>query len=135
MNKFINYTNHPSINWSEAQLQAAKIYGEIIDMAFPEIDPHWDESQIYSLACNQVKEILALKPKAVLVQGEFTFSYMLISLLLQADIKVLAACSQRCTESVINEKQETIRRSIFKFVRFRQYLSCELYSKEKYAKI
>ena len=71
MNKFINYTNHPSINWSEAQLQAAKIYGEIIDMAFPEIDPHWDESQIYSLACNQVKEILALKPKAVLVQGEF----------------------------------------------------------------
>ena len=50
MNKFINYTNHPSINWSEAQLQAAKIYGEIIDMAFPEIDPHWDESQIYSLA-------------------------------------------------------------------------------------
>lgn len=128
MNNFINYTNHPSVNWSKEQLQAARTYGEIIDMAFPEIEPQWDEEQVASLACQQAEEIIAQKPVAVLVQGEFTFSYMLISLLLQADIKVLAACSQRCTESVINEKQETIRRSVFKFVRFRQYLSCELYS-------
>ena len=135
MNKFINYTNHPSINWSEAQRQAAQLYGDIIDMDFPEIEPHWAEEQVVSLACQQAEKIIAQKPVAVLVQGEFTFSYMLISLLLQADIKVLAACSQRCTESVINEKQETIRRSVFKFVRFRQYLSCELYSKEKYVRI
>lgn len=128
MRNFINYTNHPSVNWSEAQRQAAQIYGEIMDMDFPEIEPQWDEEQVASLACQQAEEIIAQKPVAVLVQGEFTFSYMLISLLLQADIKVLAACSQRCTESVINEKQETIRRSVFKFVRFRQYLSCELYS-------
>lgn len=135
MRNFINYTNHPSANWSEAQRQAAQIYGEIMDMDFPEIEPQWDEEQVASLACQQAEKIIAQKPVAVLVQGEFTFSYMLISLLLQADIKVLAACSQRCTESVINEKQETIRRSIFKFVRFRQYLSCELYSKEKYVRI
>lgn len=135
MRNFINYTNHPSANWSEAQRQAAQLYGDIIDMDFPEIEPHWDEEQVASLACQQAEKIIAKKPVAVLVQGEFTFSYMLISLLLQADIKVLAACSQRCTESVINEKQETIRRSVFKFVRFRQYLSCELYSKEKYVKI
>lgn len=135
MRNFINYTNHPSANWSEAQRQAAQLYGDIIDMDFPEIEPHWDEEQVASLACQQAEKIIAKKPVAVLVQGEFTFSYMLISLLLQADIKVLAACSQRCTESVINEKQETIRRSIFKFVRFRQYLSCELYSKEKYVRI
>lgn len=135
MRNFINYTNHPSANWSEAQRQAARTYGEIIDMAFPEIEPHWDEEQVASFACQQAEKIIAQKPVAVLVQGEFTFSYALISLLLQADIKVLAACSQRCTESVINEKQETIRRSIFKFVRFRQYFSCELYSKEKYVRI
>lgn len=135
MRNFINYTNHPSANWSEAQRQAAQLYGDIIDMDFPEIEPHWDEEQVASLACQQAEKIIAKKPVAVLVQGEFTFSYMLISLLLQADIKVLSACSQRCTESVINEKQETIRRSVFKFVRFRQYLSCELYSKEKYVKI
>lgn len=128
MRNFINYTNHPSANWSEAQRQAAQIYGEIMDMDFPEIEPQWDEEQVASLACHQAEEIIALKPAAVLVQGEFTFSYALISLLQQAGIRVLAACSQRCTESVINEKQETIRRSVFKFVRFRQYLSCELYS-------
>ena len=128
MRNFINYTNHPSANWSEAQRQAAQLYGEIMDMDFPEIEPQWDEEQVASLACQQAEEIIAQKPVAVLVQGEFTFSYMLISLLLQAGIRVLAACSQRCTESVINEKQETIRRSVFKFVGFRQYLSCELYS-------
>lgn len=128
MRNFINYTNHPSVNWSEAQRQAAQIYGEIKDMDFPEIEPQWDEEQVASLACQQAEEIIAQKPVAVLVQGEFTFSYALISLLLQAGIRVVAACSQRCTESVINEKQETIRRSVFKFVRFRQYLSCELYS-------
>lgn len=128
MRNFINYTNHPSVNWSEAQRQAAQLYGEIMDMDFPEIEPQWDEEQVASLACQQAEEIIAQKPVAVLVQGEFTFSYALISLLLQAGIRVLAACSQRCTESVINEKQETIRRSVFKFVRFRQYLSCELYS-------
>ena len=135
MRNFINYTNHPSANWSEAQRQAAQIYGEIMDMDFPEIEPQWDEEQVASLACQQAEEIIALKPAAGLVQGEFTFSYALISLLQQAGIRVLAACSQRCTESVINEKQETIRRSVFKFVRFRQYLSCELYSKEKYVRI
>lgn len=128
MRNFINYTNHPSVNWSEAQRQAAQIYGEIMDMDFPEIEPQWDEEQVASLACQQAEKIIAQKPVAVLVQGEFTFSYALISLLLQAGIRVLAACSQRCTDSVINEKQETIRRSVFKFVRFRQYLSCELYS-------
>lgn len=128
MRNFINYTNHPSANWSEAQRQAAQLYGEIMDMDFPEIEPQWDESQVFSLAYQQARQIIALKPAAVLVQGEFTFSYALISLLLQAGIRVVAACSQRCTESVINEKQETIRRSVFKFVRFRQYLSCELYS-------
>lgn len=128
MRNFINYTNHPSANWSEAQRQAAQLYGEIMDMDFPEIKPQWDEEQVASLACQQAEEIIAQKPVAVLVQGEFTFSYALISLLQQAGIRVLAACSQRCTESVINEKQETIRRSVFKFVRFRQYLSCELYS-------
>lgn len=128
MRNFINYTNHPSVNWSEAQRQAAQIYGEIMDMDFPEIEPHWNESQVFSLAYQQARQIIALKPAAVLVQGEFTFSYALISLLQQAGIRVLAACSQRCTESVINEKQETIRRSVFKFVRFRQYLSCALYS-------
>ena len=128
MRNFINYTNHPSANWSEAQRQAAQLYGDIIDMDFPEIEPHWDGEQVASLACQQAEEIIIQKPVAVLVQGEFTFSYALISLLQQAGIRVLAACSQRCTESVINEKQETIRRSVFKFVRFRQYLSCELYS-------
>lgn len=61
------------------------------------------------------------KPSAVLVQGEFTYSYAIIGYLLQAKIDVLAACSERCTECFVNEQQETVKRSVYKFVRFRSY--------------
>ena len=43
---FINFTNHPSAQWSAEQKAAAQAYGEVIDLAFPAIDPaamrrHW----------------------------------------------------------------------------------------------
>ena len=35
---FINLTNYSSEKWSEKQLNAARSYGEIVDIAFPLID-------------------------------------------------------------------------------------------------
>lgn len=121
MRVFINHTNHPSANWSEAQLKAAEKYGRIRDIPFPAIEPDWDEAEIGRMAREQAKHIVAYEPAAVLVQGEFTYSYALIGLLQKAGIEVLAACSRRCTESVVNEQQETVCRSVFRFVRFRRY--------------
>lgn len=40
---FINFTNHPSAQWSAEQKAAAQAYGEVIDLAFPAIDPAADE--------------------------------------------------------------------------------------------
>ena len=36
---FINLTNHSSTNWSKKQRKAAEVYGQIIDMPFPVIQP------------------------------------------------------------------------------------------------
>lgn len=121
MRVFINHTNHPSALWSEAQLKAAERYGRIRDIPFPAVEPEWDEAEIGRLAREQAERIVADEPAAVLVQGEFTYSYALIGLLQKAGITVLAACSRRCTESSVNEQQETVCRSVFRFVRFRRY--------------
>ena len=35
----INFTNHPSAQWSAEQTAAAQVYGKVIDLAFPAINP------------------------------------------------------------------------------------------------
>ena len=42
----INLSNHPSSNWSGDQLDAAKKYGEIVDLQFPNISPDASSNQI-----------------------------------------------------------------------------------------
>lgn len=121
MGVFVNHTNHPFENWSDEQMEAARQYGEVIDVNFPAVEAGWDEAAVDSLARENARCILAMQPSAVLVQGEFTYSYALIGYLLKAGADVLAACSERCTECFVNEQQETIRRSVYKFVRFRSY--------------
>jgi hypothetical protein len=122
MSKFINFTNHPSNRWSAEQLAAAKEYGDVVDIPFPNILPTATEDHIAKLGDEYVKKILDLSPAAVMCQGEFTFSYYVISELLAKDINVLSACSER----VVREVQETpdVMRKIseFKFVRFRKYV-------------
>ena len=43
---FINFTNHTSSKWSDAQLQAAKEYGAIFDIQFPSIEPECTRADI-----------------------------------------------------------------------------------------
>ena len=123
MDLFINHTNHPSAQWSEEQLQAARQYGDVVDVPFPQIEAGLSEAEVHDIAEAAAGRIAELNPSAVLVQGEFTYSYAIIGYLLQAKVDVLAACSERCTECFVNEKQETVKRSIYKFVRFRSYNS------------
>ena len=47
---FINFTNHPSTQWSAEQKAAAQVYGKVIDLAFPAIDPATNEAVLDSLA-------------------------------------------------------------------------------------
>ena len=46
----INLTNHPFTQWCDKQLEAARTYGEIMDIPFPEVDENANEIYISALA-------------------------------------------------------------------------------------
>lgn len=118
---FINFTNHPSDNWGEKQLLEAKKYGEIKDLAFPQIDPNSTSQEIQLQAKQYVEQITSLHPKAVLVQGEMTFTYNIVRGLKEKDILVLCACSARVAHEEHFDDGQIIKNSIFKFIQFREY--------------
>mgnify|MGYP000786074826 CR=1 FL=1 len=62
----INFTNHPSAQWSAEQTAAAQVYGKVIDLAFPAINPATNEAVLDSLATVYADHILHLSPDAVL---------------------------------------------------------------------
>ncbi|WP_302442447.1 CRISPR-associated protein [Colibacter massiliensis] len=117
---FLNYTNHPLTQWPEAQIEAAKRYGELVERPFPQIDAAADESDIRALAVKELTEILALHPTVVLCQGEFTFVYAMVQGLKRAGVKVLAACSDRQTKEWLQDRAPQ-KLTTFAFVRFREY--------------
>jgi hypothetical protein len=117
----INFTNHPSAQWSREQLAAAEVYGEIRDFPFPEVPAEWDEVQLADEAEICVDELAAAQPQAVVCQGESTLSAAVAWGLLARGIPVLAACSSRCVREERQEDGSTVKRVHFRFVRFRAY--------------
>jgi len=117
---FINHTNHPSQYWSDAQLDAGRQYGVIMDMPFPQIDPMASSAEISQLAQEYAARIIALHPTAVLCQGEFIYCHALVERLFAVGITVVAATSERVVEESygdgVNEKIVN-----FQFVQFREY--------------
>ena len=118
---FINLSNHPSNKWDEGQKKAALRHGEIIDMPFPKIPAQADESEVEKLADQYLARILEYKCSAVMIQGEFTFTYHLVKLLEGEQIPTLAACSERSVEEIINPDGSNSKKVNFRFVRFRRY--------------
>lgn len=117
---FINLSNHKSSAWSEEQIEAARKFGEIEDMQFPAINPNDSTEEVKVLAKSYLDKIIQLNPKAVMVQGEFTFTVLLIEFLKQQGIKTVVACSDRITQEHVDENGDTVKRAIFKFVQFRE---------------
>ena len=66
---FVNFTNHPSGSWSAAQRRAAQVYGEILDLPFPDVPPTLSAAEVAALADEWAARILALRPACVLCQG------------------------------------------------------------------
>ena len=91
----INLTNHPISNWSKEEMEAAKEYGEIHEMPFPKISANLSEIEVERMADNYVKKVMKHENPVVLVQGEFTFTFMLVTKLKAANIECIAACSEK----------------------------------------
>lgn len=117
---FINLSNHPSDKWSKEQLDAAKAYGECMDMPFPSIDPLEDENKISEIADKYVAEIMD-KAKdydvTVHAMGEMNLTFNIVSKLQKRGITCVASTSYRITE----EMGDGTKKIEFHFKRFRKY--------------
>lgn len=125
----INYTNHLSKNWSKEQTMAAQErYGEIIDIPFLNVVPDWTEEEVYKAACKEYKKIVEAigedklqdESTAVLCQGEFTLSFLIIKFLMWKKIKVISTVSNRVVEEKV-EDGISKKIAIFRFLGFRAY--------------
>ncbi len=121
MGIFINLSNHPSSQWGEDQLAAARKLGKITDIPFPAIDPQTPPEKIQNCAKSLFSFIRALGKPVVMVQGEFTFTYQLVRLLQEAGIRAVVSCSRRVSEEYVDEKGATVKVSSFRFEGFRDY--------------
>ena len=117
----VNFSNHPSDNWSKEQISEALKYGEIIDMPFPDVDPELDSDEISRLACEYTEKILEYDPAAVMCQGEMTLCFKVVETLKSKGILVLAACSTREVSCDTLPDGSVLKTQKFRFVRFRSY--------------
>ena len=116
---FINLTNHPSERWNEEQLNAARQYGEVVDVPFPIIEPTFTKDDIMLLVKECTETIFGLieANTVVHVMGEMTFTHNLVNALKKAGITCLASTTERNTIMTPDGKKI----SDFKFVQFREY--------------
>lgn len=115
---FINLTNHPSENWSEEQLNAARHYGEIVDIPFPSIEPDATTNDIIELAEQIIDKIKSIDSSAVVhIMGEMTCTYHVVFRLKELGITCLASTTKR--NNIITPDGKEI--PVFKFVQFREY--------------
>lgn len=117
---FLNLSNHPSDKWSEAQLDAARAYGEVVDMPFPVIDPGATTEEIHRLVEEYAEKITSSysdRDLTIHLMGEMTFTFRLVTLLLARGIRCVASTTQRKTSELADGKKE----SIFEFKEFREY--------------
>lgn len=116
----INLTNHSSSKWSVAQQEeASRLYGEVVDVEFPNISPSIDYEAVHSIAGRVLKEILECYGKGVTihVMGEMTFVYDFVSMARDEGIECVAST----TERIVVENADGTKTSTFNFVRYRSY--------------
>lgn len=128
----INVSNHPSEKWLPEQMEAAvEAYEEVVDMPFPILDPEMNTAEVYMEAFHYADEIakkfgayeddhIRLKD-AVMVMGEYVFTYNLVNMLKELGIICVATTSKREAKETLLEDGSIKRESIFKFVQFREY--------------
>lgn len=118
---FINVSNHSSLFWGKEQLSAAQEIGKVIDYPFPSVPAEADTSVIRELADQVCSDLEKYPAKAVMVQGEFTLTYQIVSKLKASGCRVVAACTVRDVKEKHLEDGTTAKESRFRFVQFRDY--------------
>lgn len=118
----LNLSNHPSTRWPSEQLsEANRLFGQILDLSFPNIDPAADKEYVRELANEYLQKILTLQSQyntsiAIHVMGELTFCFQFVSLMKERGIRCVASTTERITTDTPEGKL-----SKFVFVKFRDY--------------
>ncbi len=121
----INLSNQSHDNWGMKQKEAArKLYEEIVDLPFPSIPADSDTNAVYDYAKQYAEKCRELIKRigshryfdGVLVEGELTFSYAVVNLLINMNIRCIAGSFQPLDDSEETPIQK------FEFVRFRDYI-------------
>ena len=117
----VNLSNHPYKDWSEDQKKAAEKYGEVQDMAFPEIDPAMKidkiKKEIAVAQIDEIKNMCKERRVTVHIMGEMSYTFYVVSQLKAFGILCICSTSERDTEDLGGgEKKVT-----FHFKRFRDY--------------
>lgn len=117
---FINLSNHPSSQWKEEQLCAAREYGDIMDMPFPQVNPDATAEEVNSIADDLVDKIKVLgddNDVVVHVMGEMGLTYKIVRKLGFLGIRCVCSTSYR----VVKDEEDGKRVVEFHFERFREY--------------
>src|SRR5699024_12283362 len=92
----LNYTNHPSNYWPDAQKQAAiEQFEEIQDLPFPNVDPNATAGEVRQLAKEYESKIRKIDPTAVHIMGELNFTFCLVEGLKALGYPCYASTSRR----------------------------------------
>ncbi len=91
-----------------------------MDVPFPKIDPSASEEDLAALAKEFLGKMVESNLTAAIVQGEFTFTFLLVSGLERLGVPCYAATTKRVAE-VEQRRDETWKSSQFEFVQFRRY--------------
>ena len=116
----INISNHPIDKWHEKQRSAARQYGELRDIPFPQVAPKASTTEIDKMAAEYVAKIkeVGTKEKVVIhIMGEMTFCFALVNMLKAAGYRCIAATAERKVKDLGDGKKEVT----FDFVQFREY--------------
>ncbi len=117
----INCTNHPYEIWTEKLKEAAECYGTVMDLPFPQIDPLITTEKLRELTRETADRIMEMHPEAVLLAGEYTFTFMLADKLLKDGVRVLCIRNRRQVTESRRPDGTNEKKSIFIFEAFGEY--------------
>lgn len=119
---FINLSNHPSNKWSKGQIDSAvSLGGNIVDVPFPNVPPGLTTLNVKDQARGLVAKLLVNLPDVVFVAGESTLMFAVVTLLLQNDILVVSATTERVVTESTNPDGSVSKNATFQFVQWRKF--------------
>lgn len=121
MGCFVNFSNHPSIRWTDEQVEAAMVCGDIVDVPFPLLEANISEEEMIKIGDECVKKIVENNPTKVMCQGEFTLTFYVVNKLIKKGITCVAACTKRVSNEMILDDGSVRKESYFVFEGFRKY--------------